>query len=120
MPPSHPGLARKVKPLFRFYEREMAAYAIVRGIDYVYEECPYAVGATTTRYKEILNDLEIESPGIKLQFYLRFLHARQEHGVFSAVQEQVELNTCPKCEQPTTNDGNCTFCRTWESINTRL
>src|SRR5262249_13932471 len=28
---THPGLARKVKPLCRFYEREMAAYAIVRG-----------------------------------------------------------------------------------------
>jgi uncharacterized protein (TIGR00269 family) len=120
MPPSHPGLARKVKPLFRFYEREMAAYAIVRGIDYIYEECPYAVGATTTRHKEILNDLEVESPGIKLQFYLRFLHARQEHGLFTAVPGQVELNTCPKCEQPTTNNGHCTFCRTWESINARL
>lgn len=120
MPPSHPGLARKVKPLFRFYEREMAAYAIVRGIEYVYEECPFATGATTTRYKEMLNQLEIESPGIKLQFYLRFLHARQEHDLFIDTREQLELHTCPRCEQPTTNMGTCTFCRTWDQINAAI
>jgi tRNA(Ile)-lysidine synthase TilS/MesJ len=33
LPASRPGLARKAKPLCRIYEREMAAYAIVRGID---------------------------------------------------------------------------------------
>jgi len=82
MPPSHPGLARKVKPLFRFYEREMAAYAIVRGIEYVYDECPFAEGATSIRYKEMLNELEVESPGIKLQFYLRFLNARKKYNLF--------------------------------------
>lgn len=121
MPPSHPGLARKVKPLFRFYEREMAAYAIVRGIEYVYDECPYATGATTTRYKEILNEMEIESPGLKLQFYQKFLRAREQHGLFDRVQEQVELHTCPTCGQPTTFEaGNCAFCRTWERVNQRL
>jgi tRNA(Ile)-lysidine synthase TilS/MesJ len=41
------GLARKVKPLFRFYEREMAAYALLRGIEYIYEECPFAEGSTS-------------------------------------------------------------------------
>ena len=44
--PEVPGMARKVKPLCRFYEREMTAYAILRSIDYIYEECPYAVGST--------------------------------------------------------------------------
>ena len=34
-----PGLVRKVKPLMRFYEREMAAYALLRGIEYIEEEC---------------------------------------------------------------------------------
>ncbi|HIC88690.1 MAG TPA: tRNA 2-thiocytidine biosynthesis protein TtcA, partial [Anaerolineae bacterium] len=51
---THPGLARKVKPLCRFYEREVAAYAIIQGIDYQYDECPYAVGAKTIYYKTLL------------------------------------------------------------------
>ncbi len=120
LPPSHPGLARKVKPLFRFYEREMAAYAIVRDIEYIYEECPFAVGATTTRYKELLNNMELESPGIKTQFYIQFLKARAEHNLFGHVEDDVVLNTCPTCDQPTTLDGDCSFCRTWERINHRL
>jgi len=44
------GLVRKVKPLCRFYEREMAAYALVEGIEYIYDECPYAVGAKSILY----------------------------------------------------------------------
>src|SRR5512143_2384293 len=40
-----PGMVRKVKPICRFYEREMAAYALLRGIQYIYEECPYAEGS---------------------------------------------------------------------------
>jgi tRNA-5-methyluridine54 2-sulfurtransferase len=52
-----PGLARKVKPLCRFYEREMAAYALLRGIEYIYEECPFAEGSTSIYYKELLNRL---------------------------------------------------------------
>ncbi len=119
LPPSHPGLARKVKPLFRFYEREMAAYAIVRGIEYMYDECPHATGATTIRYKELLNQLEESSPGIKLQYVLRFLKAREEHGLFAQVREQLDLRTCPTCGQPTTNDGACSFCRMWERVNDR-
>jgi uncharacterized protein (TIGR00269 family) len=120
MPPPHPGLPRKVKPLFRFYEREMAAYAIVRGIEYVYDECPFAEGATSIRHKEILNQMEMDRPGTKLQFYLRFLKAREELGLPRSANGEIMLNTCPKCAQPTTNEGECAFCRTWDHVNARL
>lgn len=106
------GLARKVKPLCRVYEREVAAYAIVKGIDYIYDECPYAVGSTTNRYKELLNQLEFDSPGTKLQFYITFLKAK-EQGLFQQAVEQVELHPCENCGQPTTAPGLCTFCRLW-------
>ena len=38
------GFPRKVKPLIRLTEREMAAWCVIRGIDYVVEECPMAIG----------------------------------------------------------------------------
>jgi tRNA-5-methyluridine54 2-sulfurtransferase len=82
LPASRPGLARKVKPLCRIYEREMAAYAIVRGIEYVYDECPHAAGSTTLQHKELLNAMEEKRPGAKLQFYLSFLQAK-ENGIFA-------------------------------------
>jgi uncharacterized protein (TIGR00269 family) len=115
LPASRPGLARKVKPLCRVYEREMAAYAIVRGIEYIYDECPFAVGSTTIWYKEILNSMEEKRPGMKLQFYLGFLQAKAQ-GLFAQDAEAVELHACEKCGQPTSAPGECSFCRLWEKV----
>ncbi len=112
---SRPGLARKAKPFCRFYERETAAYALLRGIDYIYDECPYAEGSNTIYYKGLLNQLEADRPGAKLQFYLGFLEAKAS-GLFDRVQEEVELNACEKCGQPTSAPGECAFCRLWERI----
>jgi uncharacterized protein (TIGR00269 family) len=108
--PEAPGLARKVKPLCRFYEHEMAAYALLRGIEYIYEECPYAEGSTSIYYKEILNRMENDHPGTKLNFYLRFLDARQE-GLFSLSPAAEHLHPCLGCGQPTSAPGLCSFCR---------
>jgi len=115
LPASREGLARKVKPFCRFYERETAAYALITGIDYIYDECPYAVGATSLRYKGLLNQMEEESPGTKSQFYLGFLRARKE-GLFCKQAEEVELHPCSNCGQPTSAPGTCAFCRLWEKI----
>ena len=106
------GLSRKVKPFCRIHEREAAAYALLRGIDYIYDECPYVEGSTTIFYKELLNRLEAQSPGSKLQFYLGFLRAKKA-GAFAEQAEEVELTPCPECGQPTSVPGRCAFCRLW-------
>jgi uncharacterized protein (TIGR00269 family) len=106
------GMVRKAKPLCRFYEREMAAYALLRGIEYIYEECPFASGTKSIYYKEVLNRLEADRPGAKLNFYLTFLQAK-ENGLFApqADPEAETLHTCPTCGQATSNPGECTYCR---------
>jgi uncharacterized protein (TIGR00269 family) len=90
----------------------MAAYALLRGIAYIYEECPYAEGAKSIYYKELLNKLEADRPGAKLSFYVSFLEAK-EGGLFTAQAdpELEKLHTCPSCGQPTTAPGECAFCR---------
>ncbi len=108
------GLARKVKPLVRIYEREAAAYVLIRGIDYIYDECPFAKGSTTNLYKELLNQLELNSPGAKQQFYLQFLQARDRGAVSFAQADIAELHPCTRCGQPTTAGDLCAFCRLWE------
>jgi tRNA-5-methyluridine54 2-sulfurtransferase len=107
-----PGLVRKAKPLCRMYEREMAAYALLKGIEYIYDECPFAEGSTSIYYKEVLNKMEGDSPGTKLAFYLSFLQAKQA-GLFSSkADERIEfIHSCPTCDQPTTAPGECAFCR---------
>jgi uncharacterized protein (TIGR00269 family) len=108
------GLARKVKPFVRLYERETAAYALVLGVDYIYDECPFAKGSTTNLYKELLNQLELNSPGAKQQFYLQFLRAREAGLVTFAERAEIDLHPCVRCDQPTTAGDLCAFCRLWE------
>ena len=63
--PSRHGFPKKVKPLIRLSEREMAAWCVVRGIDYIVDECPIAAGNKHIGFKEALNVLEEKSPGTK-------------------------------------------------------
>ncbi len=61
---------KKVKPLYRLSEYETAAFAFLRGIDYIVEECPFSHDAIQLQYKEVLNQLEQRSPGTKQSFVL--------------------------------------------------
>ncbi|HZW03705.1 MAG TPA: ATP-binding protein [Anaerolineaceae bacterium] len=111
---SEDGFVRKAKPFCRFYERETAAYTLLRGIEYIEEECPFSVGSKQLAYKDLLNRLEEEHPGMKLSFYVNFLNAKRQ-GVFTPGAGEaaaIELKPCPVCGSPTTNDGPCAFCKT--------
>ena len=116
-----PGLVRKAKPLCRMYEREMAAYALLRGIHYIQEECPFAEDSTSIYYKGLLNKMESDKPGVKLNFYLSFLRAKRD-GLFSpSIDENAELlHTCPECGQPTSAPGLCVFCRMFIQIENHV
>jgi uncharacterized protein (TIGR00269 family) len=108
--PAADGFARKVKPLVRLGEREMAAYCVVRGIDYQVEECPMAAGNKHLGYKEILNDLEARSPGAKAAFLFGFLERGQPRFADDAGKEREELGACRDCGAPTTAEV-CAFCK---------
>ncbi|MFN7035575.1 MAG: TIGR00269 family protein [Bellilinea sp.] len=110
------GFVRKVKPFIRFSERETAAYSIVRGIDYIEEECPFAEGSKQLQYKDLLNRLEERQPGVKLRFLLGFFNAIEQGFIQPIEEEQGEeiLNPCPSCGQPTSTGGLCAACRLFE------
>ena len=108
--PAAPGFARKVKPLVRLGEREMAAYCVLRGIDYQVEECPMAEG---NRHLGLQGGAQrssrTRSPGTKAAFLNGFFA-----GATSASQTDerraVELAAVPECGAPTTPGGVCAFC----------
>jgi uncharacterized protein (TIGR00269 family) len=112
LPSTHPKLVRRVKPLFRLSERETAAYAFVRKIDYIVEECPFAVGATSIAHKEVLNRMEDASPGAKHNFLFGFLD--RARAAFEQV-ENVTLNECVRCGQVTTGTL-CAFCKLADQV----
>ncbi len=104
----HPRLVPKVKPLCLLTERETAAYALLKGIEYVYElECPYSERATSITMKEALNRIEERSPGTKLYFYREFLKHRE---IFSPPEGRGGAGECEVCGFPTTS-RRCAFCR---------
>lgn len=108
------GFPRKVKPLVRLTEREMAAYCVVRGIDYQVEECPMAAGNKHIGYKEALNEIELRSPGTKADFYFGFL--KRAASRFDAVDDDGdELGLCVDCGAPTAAE-RCAFCRLTDRV----
>jgi len=115
LPASVEGFAKKVKPLYRLTERELAAYAVLNKIDYIVEECPMAKGARTLLYKEVLNRLETESPGTKQAFYWGFLDKQQKSAsapdaATMAERDQATLHPCGTCGHPTTAEI-CSYCK---------
>ena len=94
-----------MKPLVRLGEREMAAYCVLRGIDYIVEECPMADGNKHLGYKEALNAIEATSPGTKHDFYFGFLARASERFTPEAEEEQAQLRACATCGAPTTRRG---------------
>ena len=108
--PERNGFPRKVKPLVRLGEREMAAYCVLTGIDYIVEECPMAAGNKHLGYKEALNAIEIQSPGSKHDFYFGFLKRASGRFLPEAEAEQDDLTACVRCGAPTTGEV-CAFCK---------
>lgn len=117
LPATGDNQVRKVKPLYRLSEREMAAYCVIRGIDYIVEECPLVAGNTGAEQKEILNLLEKDAPGAKAQFLFGFLERHADK--FSEADARSNdpeaddgptLRACDECGMPTTGEV-CAFCR---------
>ena len=111
--PARDGFPRKVKPLVRLTERETAAYCLVRGIDYLVEECPMAAGNKHLGYKAALNGIEERSPGTKAAFYLGFLDRMAPLLADHAAIDRAGLGRCRTCGAPTTGEV-CAFCRLLE------
>ena len=116
--PAGEGFPRKVKPLVRLGERETAAYCVLRGIEYVVEECPMAEGNRHLGYKEALNAIEERSPGTKHDFYFGFLDRAVDRFAPVVVEERGAVGSCARCGAPA-NGEICAFCRLVERAGGR-
>ncbi len=112
LPSTHPKLVRRVKPLYRLSEQETAAYAFLRRIDYIVDECPFAKGATSIAHKEILSRMEDNSPGAKHNFLFGFLEKGRP--AFERA-DTVTLRECERCGQVTTGTI-CAFCKLADQV----
>lgn len=109
--PSRPGFARKTKPLWRLTEFETANYAFLRGIECHSQPCPYSKGASFSVLKNVLQGLETEMPGRKLDFYQGYLARGKPFFGAGRPGGKAALTECENCGALTSSDGLCGVCR---------
>ncbi len=109
------GFARKIKPLWRLTEFEIANYAFLEDIEHHHAPCPYSQGASFTFYKHLWHRLEEAMPGRKLGFYLDFLERGRPAFAQQEIHEGEALAPCERCGYPT-SAGVCGVCRIREML----
>lgn len=113
--PSKTKALKKVKPLSFLTEKEVAGYAILNGIDYIYDECPYSKGATSLVYKSAINLIEERSPGTKLRFFKKLIESKDLFAKGENLEDEVE-NFCEVCGYLTYR-VKCNFCLFAEKLS---
>jgi tRNA-5-methyluridine54 2-sulfurtransferase len=108
--PATAGFARKIKPLYRLTEFEIANFCFLQGVKHTSTACPYSGKASFPVYKTLWSGLEERMPGGKVQFYENFL--RNGRPVFAAWEQhqEIALAPCTLCGYPT-SASTCGVCR---------
>jgi uncharacterized protein (TIGR00269 family) len=106
-------IKRKVKPLIRLTELEVGAFAFLNGIEYIHDECPKSVGATSMIYKNALNMMESEIPGTKHYFYSGFFRKAADR--FRIEEKETQMHICSVCGMESFMSV-CSFCKMLEKI----
>jgi len=103
--PSGPVLSRlfikKVKPLRKIYEEEVATYAYLKGFKFQQTECPYIRFRPSfrARLREYLFRLERDSPGTLLRILNRVDEIVKD--LIPRYKDFPELPRCQRCGEPT-------------------
>ena len=101
-----PGLIPRMVPLRTIPEKEVTLYALLRGLDVLEDECPYAVRAKRGLYRDWLAKLENNYPGTRhsiLQSYLVL------EPIFHEIFPPAQLRYCRHCNEPSSRD-TCRAC----------
>jgi uncharacterized protein (TIGR00269 family) len=105
--PAKEGLVRRVKPLKYVPEKEVALYAILKGIPINLDECRFSAGVFRAEVRDMLNDLELKHPGTKYA-----LVGGLERILQLTTRLPFELGQCARCNEPAVR----TYCQSCEVL----
>lgn len=105
----HEKMVPRIKPLWMLPEKDVGIWCVVNNIPIHDEECPYSVTSLRSEVKLLLNKIEEEKKGTKMNIFNSF------RKTFNVKQENVSLNTCVYCGQPTAKSP-CNACKMTEEI----
>lgn len=101
------GLVLRAKPLRHIPEKEVALYALIKGLPVDFSECPYAHEAIRGEVRDMLNVFEVAHPGTKYSLLKGFDNMAP---IISKQYTDVELAKCRICGQPCSRDI-CQACK---------
>jgi len=107
-----PGLIQRVVPLRSIPEKEVMLYALLRGLDILEDECPYAVRATRGMYRDLLDTLEDSHPGSRHSLLNSYLSLKQ---CLDSMFPPAQLQSCSRCDEPS-SQALCRACELKETI----
>lgn len=91
-------IVTRIRPLYEMGERENLLYVMAKDLPFLYEECPKA---PSTKWKEIVYDIERKIPNFKINFLRNLTRERRE---------KFNYRYCKMCGEITTSEI-CQFCR---------
>ncbi|MEW6222610.1 MAG: TIGR00269 family protein [Candidatus Hadarchaeota archaeon] len=105
------GFVPRIKPMREIPEKEVAAYALLKGIKVHLGVCPYA-GGIHTEIRDFINRLEENHPNSKFMV-LRMFDRMRPH-LAQAVPE-FDIGKCERCSEPTSANV-CKSCELLEQL----
>ena len=109
----HPKLVQRVKPLCMVPEKEVVLYAYLKGIEFQCISCPYAQTALRNDVRDMLNRMEHKHAGT---LFTVFRSMEKIRPALEAFAEEVKLQDCRLCGEPTVGDL-CRPCQMLQELN---
>jgi uncharacterized protein (TIGR00269 family) len=100
-----PGLVPRIEPLRLIPEKESYLYALLNGIEFSDDECPYAGEALRNEYRAMIDGMEQKHPGIKFSIVSSYDTMRP---MLKENFPASNLRSCA-CGEPTCNE-QCMAC----------
>jgi uncharacterized protein (TIGR00269 family) len=111
--PAKEGLVRRVKPLKYVPEKEVALYAVLKGIPISLDECRYSAGVFRAEVRSVLNELEPNHAGTKYA-----LVKGLERILGFTRREPFQLGHCVQCGEPAVK-ALCQSCEILRELQSR-
>ncbi|MEK6978714.1 MAG: TIGR00269 family protein [Candidatus Micrarchaeota archaeon] len=98
----------RIRPLMRAPEKEVAIYAMLKGMKITFTECPYAHSALRQEVRQHLNELEERYPGTKIRIFNSFI--QMEKWMRNGIGERnFKITHCKTCGEPSAREA-CAYC----------
>jgi len=107
-----PGLVPRLVPLRSITEKECTLYALLRGLDVLEDECPYAVSAHRGLFRDIVMDMEARRPGTRHSILASY---QAIEDCLADMYPPADLQPCQHCGEPSSQPV-CRACQLKEKL----